>query len=270
LNPLYISNSVLKAALENIYIKWNQPYYIHPDPLEFVHRYSHPLDQEIVGLLASSLAYGRVQQILKSLETLFDRLGPPAETVLGSPDVDLELRLSDFKHRFTTGSQITRLLGRVREAVERFGSLGNFFLSFYDPSEENLIPALSKFVQALTEGNDDLKFLIPNPRRGSACKRLFLFLRWMVRKDEVDLGIWPGVDKSKLIIPLDTHMLRIGKEFGWVGNKQGNLNAAIKITLGFKSIAPDDPVKYDFALTRWGIRDDTSTTLAQFLGVDDL
>ena len=268
MNPLTISNSALKAALEKIYSQWNKPCYIHPDPLEFVHRYSDPLDQEIVGLLASCLAYGRVQQILKSLEMLFDRLGSPSKTLFGSSRIDLNPRLYDFKHRFTSGKQIIRLLESVREVVEQFNSLGGFFLSLYNPSDENLVPALSKFVKGLTHGHDDLKFLLPDPERGSACKRLFLYLRWMVRKDGVDLGIWDGIEKSKLIIPLDTHMLRIGNELGWVKNKQGNLKAAIKITQGFKAIAPDDPVKYDFALTRWGIRDDTSNTLAEFLGVD--
>ncbi len=263
-----ISPSLLKDALEGIYHKWNHPQYIHPDPLEFVHRFSNPIDQEIVGLLASCLAYGRVQQILNSVELLLERLGEPAKTITGSSRSDIELRLSGFKHRFTSGKEIASLLSNVAEIIEHFGSIGDFFYSLCKKSDDDLVPALSRFVKRLTKGEDGLKFLLPDPERGSACKRPFLYLRWMVRDDGVDLGLWDKVEKSKLIIPLDTHMLRIGRELGWVKNKQGNLQAAVKITQGFKSIAPDDPVKYDFALTRWGIRDDTSGTLAQFLGVE--
>ena len=267
MNLLSTPKSALKDRLEQIYFQWNRPQYIHPDPLEFVHRYSNELDQEIVGLLSSCLAYGRVQQILKSLEIIFDILGPPSETLSNCNLDKLERLFKGFKHRFTTGKEIALLLNHVFEKIQQYGSLGNYFKTLCQPSDETVVAALSKFVKGLTKEDKRLKFLLPDPERGSACKRPFLYLRWMIRKDEVDLGIWDYIDKSKLIIPLDTHMLRIGQELGWVKCKQGSLKAAIKITQGFKSIAPDDPVKYDFALTRWGIRDDTSTTLAQFLGV---
>ncbi|MEJ2656586.1 MAG: DUF2400 family protein, partial [Desulfobacterales bacterium] len=112
------------------------------------------------------------------------------------------------------------------------------------------------FSAALTAKNCDVGHLIALPQRGSACKRMNLLLRWMVRKDNVDPGGWRGVPWSKLIIPLDTHMHKIGLKLGFTKNRQANMRTALEITSGFRKIIPEDPVKYDFALTRFGIRSD--------------
>ncbi len=101
----------------------------------------------------------------------------------------------------------------------------------------------------------DMTMLLPSPGKGSACKRLNLFLRWMVRSDDVDPGGWSGVDAGKLIVPLDTHMHRMGLEVGLTRRKQADMQAALEVTRAFRTIAPEDPVRYDFALTRLGIHD---------------
>jgi uncharacterized protein (TIGR02757 family) len=122
--------------------------------------------------------------------------------------------------------------------------------------DKTVIPALNFFATALTVENSNPGHLIALPEKGSACKRMNLFLRWMVRKDRVDPGGWHGVPVSKLIIPLDTHMHKISLKLGFTAKQQANMNTALEITTGFRQIIPGDPVKYDFVLTRFGIRDD--------------
>jgi uncharacterized protein (TIGR02757 family) len=120
--------------------------------------------------------------------------------------------------------------------------------------DPTVVPALSAFVgNVFPEGCD---FLIPTPDRGSACKRLNLFLRWMVRRDDVDPGGWDGVPPSKLVVPLDIHMHRIALTLGLTERKQADLRTAIEITEAFRKLSPSDPVRYDFVLTRFGIRKD--------------
>jgi uncharacterized protein (TIGR02757 family) len=139
--------------------------------------------------------------------------------------------------------------------IKTDGSILNTFLSGYSESDENILPCLSIFVKRLTHESGGAKnSLIPIPDRGSACKRLNLFLRWMVRRDRVDPGGWDMIAPSKLIIPLDTHMYNIGSGMKMTIRRQADMVTAIQITDAFKRIVPNDPVKYDFALTRLGIR----------------
>ena len=141
--------------------------------------------------------------------------------------------------------------------MDRYGSLYGCFLSGYGPGDSNILPALSFLVGELTGPvKGGYNSLLPLPERGSACKRLNLFLRWMVREDRVDPGGWTRVSPAKLIIPLDTHMHRMGVGLRLTGRKNADMRTAMEITRSFKKIAPRDPVRYDFALTRLGIRRD--------------
>ena len=149
------------------------------------------------------------------------------------------------------------LLAGVKRAVKKHGSLQECFMSGYSKDDETTLPALEKFVRELKPAGNDPCYLLPNPAMGSACKRLNLYLIWMVRREDVDFGEWYNVPVSGLIIPLDRHMYTIGTTLGLTNRKQPDLRAALEITSAFRQIEPDDPVKYDFALTRLGIRDDT-------------
>ncbi|MCK4410112.1 MAG: DUF2400 family protein, partial [Candidatus Eisenbacteria sp.] len=129
--------------------------------------------------------------------------------------------------------------------------------------DETVLPALTSFVGGIADASCVAAGVegacpLPDPARGSACKRLHLFLRWMVRSDDVDPGGWDAVPASKLIVPLDTHMHRFSLLLGLTDRKQANGRTALEITRAFRSFSPDDPVKYDFSLTRLGIRDDLS------------
>ncbi len=247
-----------KQFLENLYKKYNHRVFVSPDPLQFLYDYSDIHDREIVGLIASALAYGRVRQILKSISAVLDKLGPsPLMFLKKNSLMDLQKVFKGFKHRFTTGDDISLLLSAIKHTVNRHGSLCNCFKSGMTASNDTSVSALTAFVDNLGSSVPGIQgHTVPSPKNGSACKRLNLFLRWMIRNDNVDPGGWENIPLSILIIPLDTHMYRIGHAFGFTTRKQADLKAALEITEGFRQFSPRDPVRYDFALTRFGIRDD--------------
>lgn len=245
----------LKRRLEELYEKYNRRRWVHPDPLEFLYQYEDPKDREVVGLIASSLAYGRVGQIKRSISSVLERMPSPQRFLEKASRRDLVRVLEGFKHRFTTAKELELLLFGVKKALRRYGSLEACFLS--GMNGEDILPGLAYFVERIFPETAGASFsLLPHPGRGSACKRLNLYLRWMVRKDGVDPGGWNGVGPSRLIVPLDTHMHRIGRLLGLTDRKQANLRTALEITEAFRMIAPEDPVRYDFCLTRLGIRTD--------------
>ena len=252
----------IKGKLDSLYNLYNKRMYVHPDPLEFLYLYKDIRDREIVGLIASSLAYGRVAQILKSVSFVLDIMNPsPYLFIMDSTYKTISRAFEGFKHRFADGDQLAALLLGARKVISRFGSLNECFVKGMSPDDENVIPAMTFFAGHLIAGENDPGHLVPLPEKGSACKRMNLFLRWMVRKDKVDPGGWEKVPLSKLIVPLDTHMHKISLALGLTRQKQANMRTALEITSGFKQYVPDDPVKYDFVLTRLGIRDDMDMDL---------
>ena len=256
--------SIDRKTLEKLYRKLNRREFVHPDPLEFLYRYDDPDDREVVGLIASTLAYGRVRQILRSVGNALERTGPhPAAFVRNSSPDSLRRAFEGFKHRFTTGEDLCSMLDGVRTVVDEHGTLGGFFSTLLRPEDETVLPALTSFVGAIADAScvaagEEGACPLPDPERGSACKRLHLFLRWMVRRDDVDPGGWDAVPASKLIVPLDTHMHRLSLTLGLTDRRQANGRTALEVTSAFREFSQDDPVKYDFALTRLGIRDDLS------------
>jgi uncharacterized protein (TIGR02757 family) len=213
---------------------------------------------EIAALVSAVLAYGRVKQIEKNLNELLDRMGDSPYAFVRDFDKTKREKLISFKHRFTTGEDIADLLSVLKEVLQKSGSIEKHFLSGYNEGDENVIPALARFCNSLYEihgarVSNGLKYLLASPAKGSACKRLNLFLRWMVRDDEVDTGLWKGVDKAKLIVPVDVHMARLCKILGLYNQRTVSLSTALKITKSFSEISPSDPVRYDFALSRIGI-----------------
>ncbi len=247
-----------RDSLETIYRAYNRREYVHPDPIEFLYNYDTICEREIVGLVASSLAYGRVSQILKSVRRVLGIMAPSPLAYLGKPEREMLADFDGFKHRFTTAADMVRLLAAISDAVEKYGSLEESFLSGYSDSDENILPALGHFSTRLSCG--ECCFLTPTPVRGGACKRLNLFLRWMVRRDDVDPGGWHHyISPSKLIVPLDAHMFAIATSFGLTARRQADIRAAVEITAAFASIEPQDPVKYDFSLTRPGIMGNAGT-----------
>ena len=247
----------LREVLEEHYKAFNHRDWIHPDPLEVVYRYASAQDREVVGLIAACLAYGRVNQILRSIEKVLAILDPSPSECLAHADAKwLKERLLGFKHRWTTAEELVSFLRGIGEVLGRFGSLEQCFLAHHRQSEETTSPGLRGFAGELVNRGRPTS-LVSAPEKGSACKRLHLYLRWMVRSDCVDPGCWRGVSPSQLVVPLDTHMHRIGLALGMTRRKQANLAAALDVTRAFRTLCPEDPVRYDFSLTRLGIRQET-------------
>ncbi|CAN2043794.1 TIGR02757 family protein [Candidatus Magnetomoraceae bacterium gMMP-1] len=249
---------LLKDKLDDFYEKYNHRKFVHPDPLEFLYHYDKPEDIEIAGIVASSLAYGRVAQILKSVESVLENMNPSPSVFLQNVSENSLVKIfSNFRHRFSGANELASFLFGIGRVTEQYGSLEKCFKKNLNSEDETFLPALSFFVDELIKnGAGKVGHLAALPERGSACKRWFLFLRWMIRKDAVDPGCWE-LPSDKLIIPLDTHIHRICSRLGMTQRKQANMKTALEITSVFRSIRCDDPVKYDFALTRLGIRNDT-------------
>ena len=259
--------TVTKNQLDAIYDTYNRRAFVHPDPLEVLYRFHRVRDREVVALIASSLAYGRVVQILKSVSLVLDKMGDaPYLFVKNTPADKIENAFKDFKHRFTTGQQLSALLIGIKGALKRHGSLQACFLAGLWDEDATVFEAMSYFVEEIyAAAGQPLYHLLPHPCRGSACKRLHLFLRWMVREDKVDPGGWNHIPPSVLIVPVDAHMHRIGKHLGFTNRRSANLITALEITDQFRRFAPEDPVKYDFCLTRMGIRKDVGMGILEEL-----
>ncbi len=249
-----MTNDKLKAFLEGLYYVYARREIINPDPLYFLYDYDDVRDREIVGLIASSLAYGRVAQIMKSVKkVLLCLTSEPYKFLLNNNHFGIVPE--DFKHRFTTSYDMNNLLKNISEVLREYGSLEGFMRGCLKSSGGELLPALDNFSDRLSRNRKEGAFsLITAPRDGSACKRLFLFLKWMVRHDDVDPGGWSVLRPSELIVPTDTHMYHISLKLGLTQRKSADLKTAIEITEGFREICSEDPVRYDFVLTRLGIR----------------
>ena len=251
------SSLLRKTALDDLYRTYNRRCFVRPDPLQFLYAYPALRDREIAGLVASSLAYGRVSQILRSVSIALGVMGPsPFDFLMHASLSTLRAAFRGFRHRFSTGEDLASMLWAARHVIQHHGSLENAFVAGLRPEHETVLPALTAFVRALFSSGAGAGFLLPQPEKGSACKRWHLYLRWMVRKDEVDPGGWNRVSPSRLIVPLDTHMHRMGLRLGGTARKQADARAALELTRAFLCIAPEDPVRYDFSLTRLGIRSD--------------
>jgi uncharacterized protein (TIGR02757 family) len=247
----------MKSRLDALYRRLNKRRYVHPDPLELVYGYRSAADQEIVGLVAACLAYGRVAQILSSVSRVLEVFrGSPRAFLERATESELRRSFLDFRHRFTSGAEIAALLVGVKRAIEEHGSMETLFVSGLGAREETILPGLARFVErlrVLAGGAQACSSLLSSPADGSACKRLNLYLRWMVRRDEVDPGPWRSVSAARLVVPLDTHMFRAAARLGLTSRRQADLRTAVEITGGFARIRPRDPVRYDFCITRLGI-----------------
>jgi uncharacterized protein (TIGR02757 family) len=269
---------ILKPFLEGITERYHRRELLHTDPLEFVHRYENPYDQEIVGLIASGFAYGNVKQIRGAVENALTRIhahsSGPSDFVRkwGSAKRSSKTRapihsaFDGWVHRFHTGDDLSLLLSLMARTNREYGSLHHLFLEGFEDSLGDALSAQNEkwkawaSESALPRGRS-FSHLLSSPSDGSACKRWCMFLRWMVRNDSVDPGTWTKIAEKKsiqtkdLIIPLDTHTGRICRKLGLTNAKVLGWKAAVEVTRNLKAADPDDPVRFDFALCRLGILD---------------
>jgi len=239
----------LKGQLERLYIQYKRKF-SSKDPVWILHRFNDEKDIEIIGLITSAYAYGQVDLINKFIEKLLARIGnQPYEFTINFEKRKDKKYLKRFNYRFNTGSDLINLFQALQRVLIDYGSLKRLFLKGYKSGQENIATSLTLFTTELNQNN----FLIPDPLKKSACKRMNLFLRWMVRKDEIDTGIWNEVNKSKLIMPVDVHIARIAKRLNLVKRATVDIKFAVELTRKLKEFDSEDPVKYDFSLCHIGI-----------------
>ena len=227
--------------------------YLANDPLSFCHRYADPSDREVAAVIASSFAYGGIKIILRTLETIFAELGPSPHRYVEHFDPKRGLRtFAGFKHRFNDGRDLCALLWGMRLMIEEAGSVEAFFLRGHDAAAEDVSGALNGYSAAVLAlgyepvfGTKEIPpasyfpFLFPAPASGSACKRLCMFLRWVVRPaDGIDLGLWQGIAPAQLVIPVDTHISRISSYLGFTRRRSADWRMAREITTALCACDP--------------------------------
>jgi uncharacterized protein (TIGR02757 family) len=257
----------LKRELDRLYDGFNYPD-AAADPIQIVRRYQRSDDREVVAFCAASLAFGRVASVLHSIERLmavFSHRGDrPADYVRQFDPKRDAPAFAGLVHRWIGERDLVALLWILRQMLERSGTIEGFFLEGYDAAAADVAAALDSFsarAMALdltaaygrVPRRPGVGYFFPRPSNGSACKRLNLFLRWMVRRDALDLGVWTRVASSKLVVPLDTHVIRVGRCLGLTRYTSPGWAMARDITASLKTIDPRDPVRYDFSLCHLGM-----------------
>ena len=254
------TNTSLNQKLDYHYKAFDKSQ-LEPDPLQFPHLFKDENDIEVMAFISSVFAYGNVKQIINSLNKFlviannqpFNFIRKYSGKTKSEPNII---------HRFYSAKDIQKLFQLLKISYNEYGSLKNLFLLGYDSSDENIKSGITNFSKYFLDKAKNefssvsrgLAFMFPLPKKGSACKRMNLFLRWMVRKDELDFGLWKEIPTSKLIIPVDTHIARICKQLNLTKRKNVSWKMAEEITQNLKRFDSDDPVKYDFAICHIGMR----------------
>ncbi|HEX5068813.1 MAG TPA: TIGR02757 family protein [Vicinamibacterales bacterium] len=249
----------MKVALDSLYTSFNFPESAL-DPIQIVRRYEALDDREVVAFIAAGLAFGRVASVMASIEAVGAVLGPRPAAFVRRFDPNRDgADLRRLVHRWTRGDDFVGLIWILHELTGRDGSLERTFASALDPSAADVEAALEAF--SARARDVDLRpaygrrprtpgahYFFSRPSTGSACKRLNLFLRWMVRRDAVDPGGWTSVPTRQLVVPLDTHTIRMGKCLRLTRRTTPGWKMAAEITAALRAYDADDPVRYDFAL----------------------
>lgn len=252
--------------LENLHRRYHRLENLSPDPLIFARGYEDPEDGEVAGIISSALAYGRVEQIVLALGQVFAKLGKrPRRTLMQATHQQLDAMFEGFCYRFNKGPDLAAFLWLLKNALERGKSLRAIFATLDGGDYRG---ALSSFGEYIMEGDPrplipssrlpqghPTRYLLTTPSGGSAAKRLCLFMRWMNRSDELDPGYWGGlVNPARLVVPLDTHVAKVGRAMGMTSRKSADWKAAEEITEHIRRFYPNDPLKADFSLFRFGMK----------------
>jgi len=249
------------------------------DPVSIPHRYRAPEDIEVVALVAACLAYGRADRFTRCIEEVVGRMIPTpsrfAESLARAPNVDV---FSGIRYRFNQPDDLAALVAGIGWMRLTHNGLGARFKDLFAP--HGMRSALAIFAEEIREAPPVLemlrggstrgfRFLIPDARGPGACKRLNLYLRWMVRgPDQVDFGLWNGIRPKDLLIPLDTHVARVSRAIGLTNRSDLSWRTAEEITGALSAVDPTDPTRFDFALCHYAMSGQPLEQLARRLGLD--
>ena len=236
----------MKKKLDNLVLKYETTEFIKSDPIQFPHRFKNKIDIEISAFISALFAFGKRELFIKKLDYLFNLSETPHQLISDFK----KYNLSDFIYRFIKSEDLIELLRLLNKLyIQDKASLEELF-----NSKNRFLDATNYFYSNSTcSNNTGFCFMFAKPQNNSALKRLNMFLRWMVRGGAVDFGIWKSIKKSELLIPLDTHVARLSREFNLLNRKQNDFRAVIELTDKLKEFDEQDPIKYDFALFGLGI-----------------
>jgi uncharacterized protein (TIGR02757 family) len=259
-----VNQTALHKKLDDIFQKYHKPEYLRLDPLLCVHAFAERQEREIAGLVASVLAYGRAEIIIRNCNTLFEKTGNEISAFATTTSYSEKKKLfKGFKHRFNDHIDMALLFQIIGEIIKEYGTIEGLFVASAEKSLSMKV-LLHNFSIAVKKRGERIfgcskksfEYLFPSPESGSACKRLNMYLRWMVRRDDsIDFGLWRRVSSSLLIIPVDTHIASLARELKLTTRKSADWAMAEEITARLRRFDPDDPVRYDFSLCRVGMVD---------------
>lgn len=246
----------LRDLLEHLHDKYNRAEFIEPDPISIPHSFSDRHDREIAGFLAAAIAWGNRKAIVKSARRMMEYMdNAPADFVQNASESELK-HLQTYVHRTFNGQDFTDFVLGMRHIMQRWGGIGEFFESQYEATED-IAKVLSLFRKEFFSAphNPHSEKHLSSIDKGAACKRLNMYIRWFVRRDNrgVDFGLWQKIPMSALYLPLDVHTGNMGRALGLLHRKQSDWKATIEITSALKEFDAADPVRYDFALFGAGI-----------------
>jgi uncharacterized protein (TIGR02757 family) len=252
----------LKPFLDHVLARYNRREYLATDPLSAVYRYPDPRDQEVVAFVAAGLAFGNVKAVLAGIAAALAPLGPhPARTLTDLGPAAALRKAQGFNYRWVRDRDMANLWLMLGSALRAAGGLEPLFAASHSGAAPDTLVGADGLVVALTDlapsavdvTRRGTRSFLPRVSGPGASKRLHMFLRWMVRKDELDLGLWTAARPAQLLVPLDTHVARLSRRLGLTARRTAGKAMAQEITAGLRVLDPADPIKYDFALAHLGI-----------------
>lgn len=250
------TNLSLKIQLDKYVEEYETKDFICSDPIQFPHRYKDKNDIEISAFISSMFAFGRREVFISKLNILFDIMeNKPFEFIKNFDKKDN--RLTGFNYRFAKDLDLIQVCALLSQLYSENETLESLFSYSYSNTQniKGMLQGVVDYFYSRADKNASSGFcyLLPDPKKNSAVKRLNMLLRWLVRDGEVDLGLWNFVDKSELLIPLDTHVAKLSRQFGLLNRNSNDFQSVIEVTNELKKFDPIDPVKYDFALFGYGV-----------------
>lgn len=246
---------ITKEEIDKLVQTYETKEFFYDDPVGIPNRFSDKKDKEIAGFIASLVAYGRREVFLKKLAILFEiAQNEPLNFILNfEPEI-----LGDFNYRFGKPDDFAQIFNIMHDLYEKEGGLEELFKYGYENqiNDNMFIPVTDYFYSKARDNSaQGFRFMLPDARKGSAMKRMCMYLRWMVRKGPVDFGLWNFMPASDLYIPLDTHVARISREMGLLTRNANDFKSVVELTENLKKFDANDPAKYDFALFGYGVNE---------------
>lgn len=249
---------ITKNELDKLVQKYENKDFIKDDPVQFIHKFKTKKDIELAGFIASLLAYGSRKQFIKKLDQLFEIAENEPLNFIQNFESEL---IGDFNYRFGKPNDFIAIFQILKKLYNTSEGLGELFEHGYKQGKifENVVDYFYSEGMKFNP-NHGFYHMIPNPHKGGAMKRMCMYLRWMVRKSPVDVGIWNFMPASELYIPLDVHVGRISRQMGLLKRNANDFKAVVELTNNLKKFCPEDPIKYDFAMFAYGVDQNVQKT----------